>query len=233
MHWFYFSGEIKESIIEPDEEEQRHIRALRIREGEDVICTDGKGNVYHCKAELEKKSTSFRITHSEIKKEVGAKLTLAIAPTKNIDRLEWLIEKAVEVGVHEILLFKSEHSERPIIKHERLVRVAIAAMKQSQRAVLPHITPLEEFQAIIAHPCKHKYLAHCAEDQDKKLLQQLLPIDQDALIAIGPEGDFSVNEIQMAKHNGMYAVSLGDARLRTETAGLAAVFTFSLKNQKA
>jgi 16S rRNA (uracil1498-N3)-methyltransferase len=106
-------------------------------------------------------------------------------------------------------------------------------MKQSQRAVLPHITPLEEFQAIIAHPCKHKYLAHCAEDQDKKLLQQVLPEDQDALIAIGPEGDFSVNEIQMAKHNGMYAVSLGDARLRTETAGLVAVFTFSLKNQKA
>jgi 16S rRNA (uracil1498-N3)-methyltransferase len=231
MHWFYFSGEIRESIIEPDEEEQRHIRALRIREGEDVVCTDGKGNVHQCKAELGKKSTSFRITHSEIKIEKGAKLVLAIAPTKNIDRLEWLIEKAVEVGVHEILLFKSEHSERPIIKHERLVRVAIAAMKQSQRAFLPHITQLEEFQAIIGHPCQHKYLAHCAEDQDKKLLQQVLPNDRDTLIAIGPEGDFSMEEIQMAKNSGIQTVSLGASRLRTETAGLAAVFTFSIKNQ--
>ncbi|MFN6379921.1 MAG: RsmE family RNA methyltransferase [Flavobacteriales bacterium] len=231
MHWFYFSGEIRESIIEPDEEEQRHIRALRIREGEDVVCTDGKGNVHQCKAELGKKSTLFRITHSEIKIEKGAKLVLAIAPTKNIDRLEWLIEKAVEVGVHELLLFKSEHSERPIIKHERLVRVAIAAMKQSQRAFLPHITQLEEFQAIIAHPCQHKYLAHCADDQDKKLLQQVLTNDKDALIAIGPEGDFSMEEIQMAKNSGIQTVSLGASRLRTETAGLAAVFTFSIKNQ--
>lgn len=233
MHWFYYSGEIRDAVIEPDEEEQRHIRVLRIREGEEVICTDGKGNVHQCKAELGKKSTSFRILHSEVKKEEGAKLTLAIAPTKNIDRLEWLIEKAVEVGVHEILLFKGEHSERPLIKLERLQRVAIAAMKQSQRAILPHITPLEEFQAIIAHPCAHKYLAHCAEDSEKKLLQNILPSQQEALIAIGPEGDFSVNEIQTAKSHGIHAVSLGDARLRTETAGLAAVFTFSLKNQKA
>ncbi len=232
MHWFYYLGEINDGVITPDDEEQRHIRALRIREGDDIACTDGKGNVHFCQAQLGKKSTSFRIIHSEKRQEEGAKLTLAIAPTKNIDRLEWLIEKAVEVGVHEILLFKGEHSERPLIKLERLQRVAIAAMKQSQRAILPHITALEEFQAIIAHPCTNKYLAHCAEDAEKKLLQSILASEQDALIAIGPEGDFSVNEIQVAKNNGIHSVSLGDARLRTETAGLAALFTFSLKNQK-
>lgn len=159
-------------------------------------------------------------------------MEIAIAPTKNTDRLEWFVEKAVELGVQKISLIKCEHSERPHLKLDRLYRVAIAAIKQSRKTHLPEITEVQPFPQWIAHTnAPIKCIAHCADDVQKTLLQAVIRKGENTIIAIGPEGDFSSSEVALAKQNGFTSVSLGEARLRTETAGMAAVHTFQLIQQ--
>jgi len=157
---------------------------------------------------------------------------LAIAPTKNSDRLEWFSEKSVEIGVGRITLIHCEHSERPRINSERLQRIAISALKQSGRTWLPLISELQPFeQWVKSCSAELKGVAHCIDGADKILLRDFILPAKSAAIAIGPEGDFSPAEVRLAAVAGFQAVSLGEARLRTETAALAAVHTYNLLNQ--
>jgi 16S rRNA (uracil1498-N3)-methyltransferase len=157
---------------------------------------------------------------------------LAIAPTKNNERLEWLVEKAIEIGVHHIIPIHCKHSERPIIKADRLHRVAVSAMKQSLKYFLPELRALTPFEQLVrAGFDGDAFLAHCYTDLPRTYLQQALHAKRNALICIGPEGDFSREEIAIAEKEGFTSVSLGESRLRTETAGIAAVHTFELINQ--
>lgn len=232
MQMLFHSEKITDNFFTPNEEEQRHIRALRLKNGEHVLVSDGQGTIYTCIVHEEKKQTHFEIHSSEFYPKSEAFLHLAIAPTKNTDRLEWFVEKAVEIGIDKISIIKCDHSERAILKNERLMRVAIAALKQSRKAWLPEITELTDWNTLIPSISEHiKCIAHCAEDAEKALLKNTLVKGQSACIAIGPEGDFSPKEIETARQHGFIAVSLGEARLRTETAGLAAVHTFQLIQQ--
>ncbi len=229
MHLFYHPENPINGVIVPLDEEVKHIRATRIREGEHVGCTDGKGNLHTCELVTDKKNTALHVLETATFKEKTPRLMLAVAPTKNQDRLEWLIEKAVEIGVHAIIPILSEHSEKPFLKSERLQRVAVAAIKQSEKYFLPRIHELTSFQEVFTMNMAQKFIAHCAVDASKKQLNSVLELGKDALICIGPEGDFSTREIETAKQNGFIAVSLGEERLRTETAGMVATTVFQMK----
>lgn len=230
MHWLYHSHAFHNDIIVPEEEEQRHLRALRLRDGEHVMVTDGKGAMHQCEVVIQKKHTELRVHSTTIENENPFRMRLAIAPTKNTDRIEWLIEKAVELGIRSIHIIKTEHSERVHLKTERLQRVAIAAIKQSRKPFLPEITDIIPFQELLQHTAEVKCIAHCADDVEKKLLTQIDLNGKHVLIAIGPEGDFSMGEIQQAKAAGFVSISLGRERLRTETAGLTAVAFYAYQN---
>jgi 16S rRNA (uracil1498-N3)-methyltransferase len=232
MQMLFHSENPQDNTIIPNEEEQRHIRALRIENGDRILVSNGRGTLYLCEAIVLKKETHFTILESTFHEPREAYLEIAIAPTKNNDRLEWFVEKAVELGIEKIYLIKCDHSERPIIKTERLYRVAIAALKQSRKAYLPEITELISFKEVIdISKAQIKCIAHCNDNLPKQLLKNTLRKGQSALICIGPEGDFSEKEVQLASQNDYLGVSLGESRLRTETAGIAAVHTFELIQQ--
>jgi 16S rRNA (uracil1498-N3)-methyltransferase len=232
MQMLFYPEKITNDFFTPNEEEQRHIRALRLKNGELVLVSDGQGTIFTCIVHEEKKQTSLQVHSSLFYPKTKNCLHLAIAPTKNTDRLEWFVEKAVEIGIDKISIIKCDHSERAILKNERLVRVAIAALKQSRKAWLPEISELTEWSALMPTLDEEiKCMAHCADDASKILLKEAIQKGKTAFIAIGPEGDFSLKEIETARQHGFIAVSLGEARLRTETAGLAAVHTYQLIQQ--
>jgi 16S rRNA (uracil1498-N3)-methyltransferase len=232
MQMLFHSEKPQGNTIIPNEEEQRHMRALRLETGAHILVSNGCGTTFLCEVLSLKKETHLTIISSSFHEPRKAFLEIAIAPTKNNDRLEWFVEKAVELGIEKIYLIKCDHSERPIIKTERLLRVAIAALKQSRKAYLPEITELISFEEVInSSNAQIKCIAHCDDSIEKKLLKNVLQKDQSALICIGPEGDFSSKEIISASQNNFIGVSLGNSRLRTETAGLAAVHTFELTQQ--
>lgn len=234
MIWTYHPGGAVNGVIIPDEDEQRHMRALRLESNDTVACFDGKGTLYTCTVEVLKKSTQLNVVSEQFIPQRTPTLEIAIAPTKNVDRLEWFIEKAVEIGIDKIALIKCDHSERSIIKLDRLIRVAIAAAKQSRKAHLPEITELINYDEWLKNASADvKTIAHCADDISKILFQKAFTPKQNCIIAIGPEGDFSTREIELSKQAGFLAVSLGNARLRTETAGIAAVHTFEIIQQQA
>ncbi len=205
------------------EEESKHcVKVLRKREGETITVTDGDGFFYDCiitKANPQK--CEFDILEKRVSVSKSFHIHLAIAPTKNPDRLEWLIEKATEFGVDEITLLDCDHSERSFIKTERLQKVAISAMKQSQKAKLPVLHAITPFKSILTLVADQKLIAYVDHSNPKHLLHTALP-GQRYLICIGPEGDFSTIELSEALAHGFIKVSLGDSRLRTETAGIAA-----------
>ena len=156
---------------------------------------------------------------------------IAIAPTKNIERIEWFLEKATEIGINRVTPLLCRFSERKEIKAERLEKVMISAMKQSLKAYLPQLDELTRFNEFIQQPFDgQKYIAHC-DNQHRDLLRNKVIPGQNYLILIGPEGDFSTEEIELALKHGFQPVSLGESRLRTETAGLVACHTVNLLNQ--
>jgi 16S rRNA (uracil1498-N3)-methyltransferase len=233
MNLFYHSLGFALSFFEVEEEETRHLRVLRMKDGESIWFTDGKGN--RCKGSMEWKKHKAFVHFEEVifEEEKTPKLALVICPTKNSDRMEWLIEKAVEIGIHSVHCILCENSERPVFKTERLKKVAISAMKQSLKCYLPEINELRSFSDFIKNPPFPKgYIAHCKSDRPRLLLKNALDEGQDSFICIGPEGDFTTKEIEAARMANCLEVSLGESRLRTETAGLVAVHTFELRNQK-
>lgn len=219
-----------------NEEESAHaVRVLRLKEGNTVTLADGRGGLYHAQIErIHPKHCSVAVLHhQEAYRRRQYRLHIGIAPTKNIDRFEWFVEKATEIGIDEITPLLCEHSERKQVNMERLHRIAIAAMKQSQKAYLPAISPITPFeQWVRATSDAQRYIAHCHAGNLPLLKTAYLP-GMNVTIAIGPEGDFSRAEVQHALGWGYTEISLGASRLRTETAGIAACHSIYFMNAEA
>ena len=234
MHLFYTPTiNNSDTAFTLSEAESKHaIRVLRLTAADNVTLVDGKGTFYEAKISVaHPKKCELQILNSRTEKNNTPQLHIAIAPTKNNDRLEWFTEKSTEIGIHTIIPILCHHSERKNLKEERLVKTAVSAMKQSLKATLPIIEPLTAIQKVLAVDFKgKKYIAHCY-NENQKHLKDVLPKEENTLILIGPEGDFSKKEIDLAIKNGFEPVSLGNSRLRTETAGIVACHTFNLINE--
>ena len=217
-----------------DETESKHaIRVLRLQNGNQVQVVDGKGGFYDAEiSDANPKKCRLSIIKST--REFGKRdfhLHIAIAPTKNNDRFEWFLEKATEIGIDEITPLLTSHSERKNINPERLEKILVSAMKQSLKAYLPKLNDLTPFKDLIVNNnIENKFIAYC-DDIHKTHLKDLVSKGNDTLVMIGPEGDFTPEEVQMAKENGYSVVSLGKARLRTETAGIIACHIVNLVNE--
>jgi 16S rRNA (uracil1498-N3)-methyltransferase len=204
---------------------------LRLGTGDAVHLIDGRGGLYAAQiTEAHDKRCTVRITG--VQREVGKRsgyLHVALAPTKNVERYEWFLEKATEIGVDEITPLLCERSERRTVKAERSEKVVTAAVKQSLKAYHPHLNPMRDFAAFVAQPFDGvKCIAHCMASQ-KRPLQHLVHPQGRTLALIGPEGDFSPLEVELARQNGFVEVSLGNSRLRTETAGVVTCCIAQLK----
>lgn len=234
MHFFY-SKAINGATIELSKEEAHHAaRVLRLSVGDEVGVFDGVGTIYECTiSSLSKNACTLAIEKTQKNSREASKLSLLIAPTKNIDRIEWFLEKATEIGVKEVILLITEHSERRKVRFDRLEKVLISAMKQSMNPFLPVLKPLISFEkALDLYPKAQRFISHC-EDRDKNSLFQELDFSKQTAIMIGPEGDFSSKEITLAEEKGWVGVSMGHQRLRTETAGVLAVHMYSLKENNS
>lgn len=237
MQLFYHK-DITDGLCSLDTEESRHaIRVLRMREGDELHVTDGRGHLYSCRiVDANDKACSVEATALSTTAALPYSLHLAVAPTKNPSRMEWLVEKAVEVGVDEITLLQCDHSERSFLKTERLEKLAVSAMKQSLHTVLPRINPAMRLTDLLTTghcpATAQKFIAHCESDKPRTPLSAALQAGRDAVVLIGPEGDFSANEIVLALEAGFQPVSLGPSRLRTETAAIYATVAFNLINDR-
>lgn len=233
MHIFY-TPDISGTQYTLDETESKHcIRVLRLEQGHEIILVDGKGGFFTAQiVDPNPKRCSVKVIKSELNFGLRSfQVHVAIAPTKNIERIEWFLEKTTEIGINHITPLLCRFSERKEIKTERLEKVMVSAMKQSLKAYLPQLDPLTKFNDFISQPFDgQKFIAHCDEQHRDSLKKMILP-NQNYLILIGPEGDFSSEEIKMAIDAGFHPVSLGDSRLRTETAGVVACHTFHLMNE--
>ncbi|MGG5209940.1 RsmE family RNA methyltransferase [Chryseobacterium sp. MIQD13] len=217
-----FYGEITgQKVIINDEEQQHIVKVLRMKDGEDIYVTDGKGNVASGKLIIEGKKAGLEV--SEIKTDApdfNPKLHIAIAPTKNIDRIEFFVEKAVEMGISEISIIITEKTERKNINIDKIRKQAVAASKQSLRFHFPVINDAVKLTDFLKNiDAEHTFVAHCHENLERIELKNIPSMEQITFL-IGPEGDFSEKEIQFLSNNKIKAVSLGNQRLRTETAGI-------------
>lgn len=234
MQLFYVP-EITENEILLDEVESKHaIRVLRLKTGEKVQVVDGKGGFYTAEI-IDTNPKKSRLRIIEAKKNHGKSdfyLHIAIAPTKNNDRFEWFLEKATEIGIDEITPLICEHSERKTIKPDRLEKIVVSAMKQSLKTWLPKLNPMVSLHEFIKrNDTPIKFIAHCNEGT-KPHLKNEVEKGKNILVLIGPEGDFSPEEVNLARMNGFREISLGNSRLRTETAGIVACHIVNLINEK-
>ncbi|MCB2410859.1 16S rRNA (uracil(1498)-N(3))-methyltransferase [Hymenobacter lucidus] len=210
----------------PEDESKHAVRVLRLGPGDAVELVDGRGGVYQAAmADANPKRCQLRITGS-VQVPPRAYLThIAVAPTKNLDRMEWLVEKAVEIGVERITFLRCSRSERRELKLERLEKIAVSALKQSGQAWLPQLDELTDFAAFLPTVAPDTtFIAHL-EEGERTALSQVAAQGAGCCVLIGPEGDFTPQEIEAARQRGIRPVTLGASRLRTETAALAAVHT--------
>lgn len=233
MHFFYTQN-VNADIYELTKEESKHCcMVLRKKQGDAIYLVDGKGTFFVTEIlDDNPKKTSVKIIE-KIKnyKKRNYNLHLAIAPTKNISRFEWFLEKATEIGIDEITPIISNRSERKHLNLERMNKILISAMKQSLKAHLPKINKCIKFKDFIAKcNCQRKLIAHCGETE-KTPLQKKIKINENSCILIGPEGDFTKEEVELAKQNRFDFVSLGENRLRTETAGIYSCSIVNMINQ--
>lgn len=229
----FYCENITEPVFELNKEESGHIvRVLRMKPGTVVDFTDGKGNLFHCILTVDDpKACRFEVKSSEPGKDRRHfKLHMAVAPTKNISRYEWFLEKATEIGVDHIIPFYGKHSERKAVKTDRLNRVITAAMKQSMKTFHPVLEEGVSFNEVIKQPFNgQKFIAYIDENITLELSKAYHP-GENAFILIGPEGGFHPDEAEEAKASGFIPVRLGPYRLRTETAAIAACHTIQLMN---
>lgn len=219
----------------PTEESAHCIRVLRKKIGDRILITDGKGSFF----ESEIIDTNSKKCHVQIIEQTKKPcswsnyLQIAFAPTKNIDRIEWFAEKATEIGINHFSPLLCRHSERKEIKYSRIEKILVSAMKQSQKAVLPVLDEMKTFAEFIKQPFNgRKFIAHCHDTTiSKPLLKNTYNRGENVIILIGPEGDFSEKEVEQAILNGFETISLGESRLRTETAALVACNTIQIINQ--
>lgn len=238
-HLFY-APDVASSRALGEDDAQHAVRVLRIKEGDTLWVTDGVGHFFEGTASpagSNKHPECFIAIERESKWECpwASSIHIAVAPTKNIDRIEWFAEKATEIGLDAIHFLDCANSERHVVKTERIEKIVVSAMKQSHKALKPTVDPIKRFRDFIAMPFEgDKFIAHCyvqtdVGDNEKLFLFDAVRPDVPTLILIGPEGDFSIEEVRMAHEAGFQSITLGDSRLRTETAALIAVAHANLK----
>ena len=231
--YLFYAPDIENECILPEEESLHCVRVLRKAVGDELKITDGKGFFYdahitvahpkHCEVAIDRKE--------KWAKGWNGTFHLAIAPTKNMERMEWMAEKITELGVDTITPLLCRYSERKELKTARLDKILISAMKQSQKALLPRLHPLTPFSVFMEQPFEgERLIAHCYPGV-KKTLKQAYTQGKEVVVLIGPEGDFSEEEVALATEKGFVPVTLGDSRLRTETAALFACSAFHFSQQ--
>lgn len=233
MHVFY-TPDIAVTCEMPEEEAAHCLRVLRLGVGDEVMLTDGKGCFYKAVISAATGKRCQVMVTETIEQEPlwNGHLHLAMAPTKNMDRIEWLAEKATEIGFDELSFLNCRYSERKVIKTERVEKIVVSAVKQSLKARKPVVNEMMDFARFVKQDfAGQKFIAHCNEGE-KLLLKEILVPGEDALVLIGPEGDFSPEEVKLAESLGFRSISLGKSRLRTETAALVSVHIMNLFNQR-
>ncbi|MBT8205271.1 MAG: 16S rRNA (uracil(1498)-N(3))-methyltransferase [Eudoraea sp.] len=232
----FYSATLDQSVSQfvfPEEEGRHIVKVLRKQVGDELQITNGKGYLFTAEIlSADPKSCKVAIVKTTKRHQKMYRLHMVVAPTKNMDRFEWFLEKVTEIGVHEITPIICEHSERKVLKLPRLEKIMQSAMKQSLRTYLPKLNEPLTYDEFIRR--EHEgvlFIAHCQEEEKMELVRRVAP-DKDITILIGPEGDFSEKEIDLAYENGFYPVSLGDARLRTETAAIVACTTVAIINSR-
>lgn len=231
----FYASRIDGQLAFFDEEESRHLHTvLRHKPGDLIRLTDGQGFFYDAElSEVGKKQVVALVKEREPEAaSLRSALHVAIAPTKHIDRFEWFLEKATEIGVATVTPLLCARSERRQIRHDRLEKILVSAMKQSLRATLPRLMPLTPFEHLVTAATESRRCLAWVDEQPRPHLSELVLPGEDLLVLIGPEGDFSHGEIQRALQHEFQPVQLGPARLRTETAGLYAVATVAIGNAR-
>jgi 16S rRNA (uracil1498-N3)-methyltransferase len=233
MHLFYVPDVYGDTCTLTAEESHHCVKVLRLKAGEHVQITDGKGNLYKAEiADANHRACVLRILETHSDPAPIWQLTVVIAPTKNIARIEWLIEKLTEIGITEFIPIITHHSERKVLKLDRLNKIVVEAMKQSGRNYIPKVHELSTFSEMLSKTKEfngQKFVLHCIE-KEKSTFSQTYKKDGNAIVLIGPEGDFNNNEVEQAIGHGFIPITLGNHRLRTETAALVAACTLHAIN---
>ena len=226
---YFYVPDAKNNNELPQEEATHALRVLRLKSGDEMFIMDGTGNFYHAEVSL---ATNKKCLY-EIKETLPQNKTwkghihLAIAPTKNMDRIEWMTEKVTEIGFDELSFLNCAFSERKVLRTERIEKIVVSAVKQSRKPWKPIVNEMIPFKDFISMPRKgRKFIAHCYQEIEKNDLFDIINSDKEnesITVLVGPEGDFSIEEVRLAIENGYESISLGQSRLRTETAGLMAV----------
>lgn len=231
----FYAPDIAQTSVLPESDSQHCCRVLRMQAGDFVEVVDGRGTLYRCKiVTAHSKRTEIEIVDRMALPPVwDFNITVAVAPTKHLDRMEWMVEKLVEIGVNRIVPIRCMRSERKELKIERLEKIAVSAMKQSLKAVLPQIDEMMPLKTFVNTIDKSdlRYVAYCEDWLERKLLAREYRPGASVTVLIGPEGDFSREEIELLLASGFTAVTLGDNRLRTETAALVSCDTFHIVTQ--
>lgn len=231
---FFYAPDAATASELPSEEAMHALRVLRLKIGDEMMLMDGMGNYYRAEVTLAHTKHCFYEVKEVMPQERQwqGRVHLAIAPTKLMDRMEWMLEKTVEIGVDEISFLNCQFSERRLVKIPRADKIVISAVKQSHKAWKTQLNEMTTFKDFIAQPRQgRKYIAHCYDEIPRTYLYDELrntPASEDATVLIGPEGDFSIDEVKEALAQGYVSVHLGKSRLRTETAGLSAVMMMQL-----
>ncbi|MGM9704652.1 MAG: 16S rRNA (uracil(1498)-N(3))-methyltransferase [Prevotella sp.] len=226
--FFYVPG-AADAIELPVDEATHATRVLRLKGGDEIFLMDGEGHFFRAEVTVASSKHCMYDIKEVIDKEKDwqRRIHLAIAPTKMTDRVEWMAEKITEIGFDELTFLNCAFSERKSIRTDRMERIVVSAMKQSRKPWKPIVNPLTTFGDFVNLPITgRKYIAHCYNEIERHDLWEHINMsgtDEDITIMIGPEGDFSIDEVRMAIDHGFVSVSLGKSRLRTETAGLTAV----------
>lgn len=233
MQLFYFPHNMSDKVVLPADESRHLVKVLRKKVGDIVHATDGIGNLIEARILTENhRGVELEKLTVEQQSPRPYEFTLAISPVKNNDRLEWCIEKATEIGVSNIVLILCKHAERKKVKYERLERIIVAAMKQSNQFYKPQLKEMIAFDEFLKYDeSKQKFIAHCVEQRERVSLTGVVERGKSTSLMIGPEGDFSEVEIEAALSSGYRAVSLGNTRLRTETAAVVGTSVVAAANE--
>jgi 16S rRNA (uracil1498-N3)-methyltransferase len=232
MDKFFYAPDIEKNPVLSEDESKHCAQVLRLKSGEKILLTDGKGFIYEAILQDDKsRNCKVEITNKCFHPPVfGEKIHIAVAPTKNIVRTEWFVEKITEIGVSEITFLRCRYSERKEINLNRIRKVSVSAMKQSLKAHLPKINEMIDFNDFIVYDWDGiKMIAHC-ENSEREYIKKAYSAHADTVILIGPEGDFTPEEIEIAINKGFIPISLNHSRLRTETAALMACHTIHIIN---
>lgn len=240
--YLFYTPDIDKAQFLSEEESAHCVRVLRYTKGDEILLTDGKGYTYNAHiTDANPKHCAFEVFHQEKQQRShNFYLHIAIAPTKNIERLEWMVEKCTEIGVDEITLLLCRFSERKQVREERLAKIILSAAKQSLTPYMPRLNPLTDYKTFIHQvEQRNRYIAHCYKEDKREFKDEMLKyselahsdsVQDGVVVLIGPEGDFSEQEVAESSECGFLPVGLGKSRLRTETAGVVACHTAILLN---